>query len=224
MDKRFIRNIPTLSEGEQLSLGEKRAVIVGCGGLGGHIAELLVRAGVGKFTLADGDCFEESNLNRQLLSLPENLGQSKAETAARRIEAINERADVRWVSEFFSFENADNILAGADIVMDALDNIDARLLLEEKCAEMGLSLVHGAVEGWSMQCCVVEPGSGLLKRLYGGLATGDGRKSVLSPIPAICAGIQCAEAIKLLCGRESTLSGKLLCGDGQSMEFYTLDV
>lgn len=223
MEKRFSRNFPTLSESEQQLLAVGRAAIIGCGGLGGHIAELLARAGVGSFTLADGDGFDESNLNRQLLALTESLGENKARVGAERIKAINSGAEVISFEEFFTAENADAILCGADIVLDALDSIPARLLLEEKCAEKGLWLVHGAVEGLSFQVSSVPPGSRVLRRLYGN-AAGEGGKSVLSPVPAVCAGVQCAEAVKKLCGREAALENRLLVGSLETMDFVTLDM
>ncbi len=223
MEQRFIRNIPTISEGEQLSLRSKRAVIVGCGGLGGYIAEFMARAGVGGLAVVDGDCFEESNLNRQTLALPSNIGESKARAAEARIKAIDPAIDVRCFEEFFTAENADAILDGADIVLDALDNIPARLLLEDKCAEKGLCLVHGAVQGWSAQICLVEPGDNMLHRLYGEVSAA-GSKSVLPPVPPFCAALQCAEALKKLCGRATELKGRLLVADVQTMDFVAVEL
>jgi len=220
MEQRFIRNMPALSEGEQSLLREKRAVIIGCGGLGGYAAELLARAGVGALTLCDGDRFDESNLNRQVLALPGNLGANKALAAAERVKAIDEGIALCVFPEFFAVENAEKILSGADIVIDALDNAASRLYLESECARRGLWLVHGAVEGFHMQLCAVEPGSGVLARLYAGVPERQG-KCALAPTAAVCAGMQCAEALKLLCGRESGLNGKLLVGDMESMEFDT---
>lgn len=218
MEQRFIRNIPTLSETEQNALSAKHAVIIGCGGLGGHIAELLCRVGIGTVTLVDGDSFDETNLNRQLYALPENLGRNKAICAGERLRSISPSLGLRIFDEFFDGGNAEAVLEGADIVMDALDSVSARLLLEEECAKRGLWLIHGAVEGWNMQLCAVAPGSGILRNLYGG-AVGNGGKSVLSPLPALCAAAQCAEAIKKLCGRASDMDGCLLIGDAQNMEF-----
>ena len=84
--ERHSRNIPSLSIEEMEKLAESRVLVVGCGGLGGNIIEHLTRAGVGSLTVVDGDVFEESNLNRQLLSTSENLGQKKAAAAAERVK------------------------------------------------------------------------------------------------------------------------------------------
>ncbi|MBQ8263728.1 MAG: HesA/MoeB/ThiF family protein [Oscillospiraceae bacterium] len=224
MEQRFKRNIPTISEEEQALLRTKRAVIIGCGGLGGYIAEFLARAGVGGLTLVDGDVFEESNLNRQTLALECNIGMSKAKAAAERVKTIDSAIDVRFAEEFFTAENAAEILKDADIVMDALDNIPARLLLEDECAARGLILVHGAVQGWAAQVCVSEAGSGVLHRIYGSSTGGHADKSVLSPVPPFCAAMQCAEALKKLCGRKSEAEGKLIAADMRSMDIVCIEL
>ncbi len=95
-----------LSREENLMLRKKSAVVVGCGGLGGYIIEMLTRIGIGKLTVIDGDVFEDSNLNRQLLATPENLGTSKAAAALKRIQMINPDVQVNLVSEFITSANA----------------------------------------------------------------------------------------------------------------------
>ena len=96
--------------------------------------------------------------------------------------------------------------------MDALDNIPARLLLEDACAAAGVTIVHGAVRGWSIQAAITPPGSGVLHSIYGSAAAPD-EKSALPFTPPFCAAVQAAEAVKLLCGRPSALEGRLLLAD-----------
>ena len=223
MDNRFLRNIPALSESEQEMLSHKRVLIVGCGGLGGYISECLVRAGVGHITAADGDVFEESNLNRQLLSTEAVLGLNKAETAKTRAEQINSLIDYAAYPEFFSAENAEKLLSGVDLVIDALDSISARLLLEEECAARGLALVHGAICGWSAQVCTVLPNSNILHRLYAN-ADESADKSCICSTPAFCAAIQSAEAVKLLCGKPAATENKLLIADLRYMTFDIVEM
>jgi len=221
MDKRFLRNIPSISESEQELLHGKNVFIAGCGGLGGYICEYLVRAGVGALSVADGDCFEETNFNRQLLSLQSTLGMSKSRAAAERAQQINPDVKLTVFEEFFSIENAEKMLEGADIVIDALDNPSDRILLEEECGKRGLYLVHGAINGWNAQVSVVKPGSSFLKNLYSDFLPSP--SSCLCPTPAICAGLQAAEALKILCGRVSSLEGKLLFADLLNMEFEIIE-
>ena len=126
MDARFERNVPALSEAECELLRTKRAAVIGCGGLGGYLIEMLVRLGIGTVVAVDGDVFETSNLNRQLLSSPALLGRKKAEAAADRVQMINPDVQVIPVCRFLDRENAVEILRGCDVVLDGLDSIEAR--------------------------------------------------------------------------------------------------
>ena len=217
MDERYVRNLPALSAEEQRTLAEKRVLILGCGGLGGFLCEYLVRLGVGEITAADPDRFEVSNLNRQILSSASLLGQPKALAAKERAEAINPAVRFHAVCAAFCAENAAELLAGADLVLDALDNAADRLTLEDACTQAGLTFVHGAIHGWTAQVAVVPPGSGMLHRLYRAEAV-DADKACLVFTPALCAAIQAAEAVKLLTGRPSDLSGQLLMADLLTMD------
>ena len=166
MEERYIRSLGALTEQECDTLHRKTVFVAGCGGLGGYLIEMLLRLGVGTIRAADGDCFEASNLNRQLLSSPLSLGQAKADAAARRAALVN--PDVRFVpiSQFVMTENAAELIQGCDAVLDALDNIQARRLLAHACAEAGIPLIHGAICAWSAQAAVVMPGDDLIDRIY----------------------------------------------------------
>ncbi|MFN2342398.1 MAG: ThiF family adenylyltransferase, partial [Desulfonatronovibrio sp.] len=100
LPKRYLLNIPSLSIEKQTLLARTRVFLIGLGGLGGYILEILSRSGIGSFILADGDHFEESNLNRQILGTTENIGQSKALEAAKRIKSINPFCSARTIPEF----------------------------------------------------------------------------------------------------------------------------
>ncbi len=216
--ERHSRNIPALSPEDMEKLAGSKVLVVGCGGLGGNIIEYLARTGVGSLVVADGDVFEESNLNRQILSTSDNLGKNKAAAAAERVKAIDPSVDVTPVCEFMTKENAAGMMAGVDLVIDALDSAAARLILEDCASEAGLAIVHGAIRGWDLQAMIVPPGSGLLHQLY----TEDyvpGSKTSLAVTPAVCAAIEAAEAIKYLCGRETALDQNLLIGSLADMHF-----
>ena len=206
---RYARQLPILTEAGQRRLAEKRVLIVGCGGLGGHLAEHMVRLGVGHIRAVDPDVFEESNLNRQLLSTTPLLGASKAQAAAARARAIDPNVDFEAVPEAFTAENGDRLLGGCDLVLDGLDSVRDRLLLEAACARHDLPLVHGAVAGELVEAAVSPPGSGLLKTLYEG-APEPAMKATLAYAPACCAAIQSAQALRLLLGEEPPLWGKVL--------------
>lgn len=222
MEPQYERNFPAISAEEQEMLHRKHVLVLGCGGLGGYLIELLARLGVGRLTVVDGDGFEPSNLNRQLYSAPAVLGRSKAMTAAERVRAIAPNTAVEPVQAFFTEQNSDKLVQGTDLVMDALDNLPARLLLEDTCDRCHVPYVHGAILGWNLQVTTGLPGSGVLHELYGGISqqtTNDpANKTSLSMTPAVCAGLQVAEAVKLLTGQPPALSGKLLLLNLRTME------
>lgn len=200
MQARYARNIPALSEEECLTLRQKKLLLVGCGGLGGHILEQLARIGVGAIRVVDGDVFEETNLNRQLLSEVSILGSGKAKAAADRIRRVNPDVMVESAAEFLTEENAAMLLHGCDAVLDALDNIPSRKILAAACAEAGIPYIYGAISGWVAQAGVSMPGDGLIELLYPeGTILKD--KSVLSFTPALCASLQVSLCVKLLTGR-----------------------
>ena len=220
MEERYIRNLGALTEQECAVLRTKTVLVAGCGGLGGYLIEMLLRLGVGTIRAADGDCFEASNLNRQLLSSPLSLGQSKADAAARRAALVN--PDVRFVpiSQFVMTENAAELSQGCDAVLDALDNIQARRLLAHACAEAGIPLIHGAICAWSAQAAVVMPGDDLIDRIYPeGVSLSS--KASLSFTPPFCAALQTALCTRLLTGRPLE-TGRLYVADLLNMELESL--
>ena len=222
MLERYLRNIPALSEEECSRLGTKRVLVVGCGGLGGYIIEMLARLGLGFIRAVDGDCFEESNLNRQLLSTPELLGTSKAQAAMDRINRINPNVTVDARQVFLDENNAEELVSGCDIVVDALDNIEARRILARACERLSVPLVFGAIAGWVAQAALSMPGDGFIDKLYPqGVEVRD--KSALAFTPALCAAMQCSLATCYLCGREVRASS-LKCFDLLNMEFETIDL
>ena len=200
MEQRYLRNIPALTEAECRTLQTKRVLVVGCGGLGGHIIDQLARLGVGALRVVDGDVFEESNLNRQLLSDVSGLGTSKARAAAAHIAGVNPGITVEAVDHHLTAENAAVLVKGCDIVLDGLDNVHSRRLLAAACSAVGVPYVFGAIQGWVAQAAVSLPGDGLIERLFPeDLELRD--KSVLSFTPALCAAVQTALCVKLLVGR-----------------------
>ena len=220
MEERYIRNLGALTETECALLREKTVLVAGCGGLGGYLIEMLLRLGVGELRAADGDCFEASNLNRQLLATPALLGRSKAEAAAERAALVN--PDVRFVSvpEFVTETNVDRLIHGCDAVLDALDNIASRRMLAKACAQAQIPLIHGAICGWSAQAAIVLPGDGLIEKIYpeGAVLTS---KTSLSFTPPFCAALQTALCVRFLIGREIE-TGKLYVADLLDMELESL--
>ena len=220
MERRYIRNVPAITEAECALLRTKRVLIVGCGGLGGNLINLLSRVGVGNLRIVDGDVFEATNLNRQLFSEIPVLGINKARAAAERIQHINPDVVVEPVEAFLTEENAVELIRGCDVVLDALDNVDGRRVLSAACKEAGVPLVYGAIAGWVAQAAISMPGDGLIEKLYPeDVLIRD--KSVLSFTPALCASMQAALCVKLLTGR-NVETGKIYYMDLLNQEFETI--
>lgn len=197
---RYSRNIPALSEAECALLRSKTVAIIGCGGLGGYLIEYLARIGVGSIRCVDADVFEESNLNRQLLSTVSFLGTGKAQTAADRVRAINPDVQVQAFPVFMDNTNVQELITGCDAVLDALDNIPSRRVLAATCAAEKIPYIYGAIAGWVAQAAICMPGEDLIDKLYPE-DTVIKDKSVLSFTPAMCAAMQTSLCIKLLTGK-----------------------
>ena len=220
MDGRYARNIPALTRAECEVLRQKRILVVGCGGLGGHIIDQLARIGVGFLRVVDGDVFEASNLNRQLLSSVPLLGVSKAKAAADHIARVNPDVAVEAAEAFLSESNAESLLENCDIVMDALDNIPSRRILAAACEKASIPYIYGAIQGWVAQAAISMPGDQLIDKLYPEeIEITD--KSVLSFTPALCASMQVSLCIKLLLGR-SVETGTVYYFDLLNQEFETI--
>ena len=223
--ERYLRNHDAISEAEQATIAIDRMLVVGCGGLGGIVIECLARIGVGHLRVVDGDLFEASNLNRQILCSTMNLNRPKTLAAKQRVMAVNPLVEVDAVQADLTAENAMELVADCDVVVDCLDNIPSRLVLQEAAKNAGLPLVHGAVAGWFGQVCVVQPGEDLLSILYGDAREEQGEEvsaGALSFTVAAVGALQAAEAVKLLLGRQG-LSGELLMLDllnGSSTRFH----
>jgi molybdopterin/thiamine biosynthesis adenylyltransferase len=215
MENRYIRNLTTISEDEMKILKKSKVLVIGCGGLGGYIIEMLSRIGIGSITVLDGDVFDETNLNRQLFSAMSNIGRKKVVVAEERVKDVNPQVKFTGYASIFSEENSDDIIKGHDIVVDAVDNISTRLLLERKCSQHNLPLIHGAIAGWYYQISVVMPGDNTLSKIYSdseekGIETLVGNPSYT---PAAAASAQVSECIKVLLNKEIELRGKLLYVD-----------
>lgn len=222
MDPRYVRNVPALSEAECELLRRKRVLVVGCGGLGGHLIDMLARIGVGFLRVVDGDVFEPSNLNRQLLSEVPLLGVSKAKAAAAKVSRVNPETEVEAVAGFLTEKNARQLLLSCDAVVDGLDNIDSRRILAKECEKAKIPFIYGAVSGWVAQAAVSMPGDHLVETLYPeGVVLKN--KSVLSFTPALCASIQVALCVKLLTGRPVE-TGKLYYFDLLNQEFESIPI
>lgn len=224
-EKRYTRNGTTVTPEEMRILKKSSVCVLGCGGLGGGVIEGLVRIGVGRITAVDGDVFDETNLNRQVLSHENNIGKRKAEEAAAQMKIINSDVEIVPVTEFLNEENAARIIKGHDIAVDALDNATARKLLERACEEENIPLVHGAIAGWNGQVAVIMPGDRMLETIYEGGEDRGEETETGNPsfTPAVVSAMEVAETIKLLLGKDGVLRNRLLMIDLLNHQYETID-
>ncbi len=214
----YARNQKRLSSAEQIKLLNSHVAIIGLGGLGGTVTEILARIGIGTLTLVDGDQFDDSNLNRQLLSSTELLGTPKALAAEARVKAVNPAVETRPYSEYLSAENGVDLLGDASIAVDCLDSITDRFILESLCRQREIVMVSAAIGGSSGQLTVTYPGDDGLARVYGPpeKAVRRGVESTLGTLPFAAitlAAMECAEVVAIAAGNPSELRNRLLITD-----------
>jgi len=199
--RRYRHNLGTFSCAGQLKLLESKVVLIGLGGLGGHLLEQLGRAGVGEIVGVDADVFDETNLNRQLLSNEGNLGKVKAYQAKERLEKINKAVKFTGFSCCLD-ELPDEVWQNAALVFDCLDNIADRLKLAHKCSEIKCLLVHGAIAGWYGEVGVVWPESEMLEKHYQGQREGLEKELGTPPFTAaVAASLMAAKGVQILTGK-----------------------
>ncbi|HBW38016.1 HesA/MoeB/ThiF family protein [Desulfosporosinus sp. BICA1-9] len=222
---RYGRNKKTLSDEDQLKLAASSVAIVGCGGLGGYIAEEFARIGVGRLIIIDGDRLEVSNLNRQIMATELNLGQWKVEAAQERLRSVNSEVRVDVVKGWFEEDRGAELLREVDLVCDALDSLPARVGLERVCHQIELPLVFASIAGWFGQLGVSLPGDHSVARLYGradkGVESAWGNPAFT---PAVLASLSVAEGVKLLVGRQPSLRHAWLQVDLLTMEFERFEI
>lgn len=220
-EKRYERNGMSVTPDDMTILKNSSVCVIGCGGLGGGVIEGLARTGVGRLTAVDGDTFDLSNLNRQILSDEKNIGHFKADEAAARIRRVNSEVDIRAERIFIDRENIAEILKDHDVAVDALDSQETRLILEEACQNENIPLIHGAICGWSGQAAVVMPGNRMLSKIYdtGCIYSDDNEAGNPYFTAAVISAIQVAETVKVLLDKGGALKNRLITVDLREHEY-----
>ncbi|MDR0493314.1 MAG: ThiF family adenylyltransferase [Nitrososphaerota archaeon] len=212
----------------QEKLSKARVAVVGVGGLGSVSALYLALAGVGYIRVIDQDTLEPNNLHRQIIYTIENLAYPKAEVAAQQLQNHNPFIKVEAISENLNANNAERILSDIDVVVDGLDNMATRHLVNYTCIKLGIPYVFGAAISLEGNLSVFHPPqTGCLACLIpNGLKRGDicDTRGILGATAGIIGSLQALETIKLITGIGKPLKGKLLVCDFTDMNFTTLDI
>jgi len=212
---RYQRNIGSLGIEGQLKLRRARVAVIGAGGLGGILIELLARLGIGTLVVIDGETFTEDNLNRQILCTEAWIGRSKVDAARQRVSQINSAVEVEAHNIFIHRDNIDALIKGCCLVIDALDSIRLRLILQEAAARLAMPFIHGAVAGFVGEIMTVCSGDRGLTAFYEGgqhiPCTGiEVELGTPTVTPAVTAALQVMEAVKLITGRGELIRDRLL--------------
>jgi molybdopterin/thiamine biosynthesis adenylyltransferase/rhodanese-related sulfurtransferase len=231
--RRYSRHlmIPEVGEAGQLKLLESRILLIGAGGLGSPASLYLAAAGVGRLGIVDDDRVDDSNLQRQIVHSTQELGEPKAESAKRTVEALNPDVEVVPYLERLSSENIDRILAdGWDVIVDGTDNFPTRYLVNDAAVWHDLPLVYGSIYRFEGQVSVFKPGVGPCYRCLfpepppPELAPSCAEGGVLGVLPGIVGSLQANEALKLALGIGDPLIGRLLLFDALADEFSEVSI
>jgi molybdopterin-synthase adenylyltransferase len=225
--ERYARNMKIYSLEDQAALLRASVSIVGLGGLGGGVTEILTRIGIGTLHLIDGDHFEDSNLNRQFLSKLNLLSVSKAEAAFERIKEINPSITAYHHHEFLTEETGDKLLGQPDVVVDCLDSLHTRLVLEKFAKKMEIPMVSAAVAGGSGHVTVIFPEDTGLQLIYGDKVDPSmkGAEASLGCLPhavTLLASIECSEVVKIILKKGTLSRNQLIVFDLGDNSFETL--
>jgi molybdopterin/thiamine biosynthesis adenylyltransferase len=226
---RYVRNVGTVGLEGQAKLLRSTVAVVGLGGLGGYVTEALARMGVGRLMLVDGDVFEEHNLNRQTLSAEAKLGTEKTQAARQRVAEINSAVEVTSHAALLTRKNLPRLLKGADVVVDGLDRLPTRLILQDGAQTLGIPMVHGSIAGFLGQVMTIFPGDPGLHSLYGeaGDLPEQGLEAQLgtpAATPMAVAAWEAQEVVKILVGQGELLRHRLLVMDMESGTIETLQL
>ena len=218
-----------LGEKGQDRLCKSKVAIVGVGGLGTVSALYLALAGVGYIRLIDQDTIEVQNLHRQILYTPADLHYPKAEVAAKRLQELNPLVKTEAFSENMNASNVERLLRNVDCVIDGLDNMATRYLVNRACVKLKIPYVFGAVIAIEGNLSVfTPPETGCLECLMPNLSDNDlmtcSVRGVIGAAPGVIGTLQAMETIKLLAGIGSVLKGKLLVCDLSDMDFTSIEI
>jgi adenylyltransferase/sulfurtransferase len=223
--ERYLRQIPLIGEEGQEKLRGAKILIVGAGGLGTPAALYLAAAGVGQIRIIDPDRVDRTNLNRQILHTEKDIGRPKVHSAAEKLRALNPEVEIEPIEDALREENSDPLVRGMDLLLDALDNFQARYILNRAAVSCGIPLIHAAVNGLSGQMTTVIPGKTPCLECIFPHPPPAARPPVLGITAGMLGLLQAGEALRLLLSQNAVAANRLLVWDGReaSLEYIPMD-
>lgn len=231
--ERYARHIMLREVGGpgQARLKAARVLVVGAGGLGSPILLYLAAAGVGTIGVADDDVVSNSNLQRQVIHTDARIGMAKTRSAEMTMKALNPFITVQQHPQRVTAENAAELLAGYDLVLDGTDNFAARYLLNTACIAAGKPLLSGAISQWEGQLSLYDPARGapcyacvFPEAPAPGLAPSCAEAGVMGALPGVIGAMMAGEAIKEITGAGQTLRGRLVLHDALWGESRVIEI
>jgi molybdopterin/thiamine biosynthesis adenylyltransferase/molybdopterin converting factor small subunit len=223
---RFSRQVmlEEIGYGGQLKLKNARVCVVGVGGLGNPITSRLVAMGIGHLRIIDRDVIELSNLHRQTMYYESDVGQIKVEVAAKKLQKLNPECKIESLAISVNEYNAKEIIDGCDVVIDALDSVNARYALNKACVEKNIPFVTGAAVGVSGQAFTIIPKQSacyycMFPDLNEDTMPTCSIEGVHPSILSLVGGIEVAEAVKIILGKKPSLSERILHIDLENLDF-----
>lgn len=224
--KRYDRQIMIRGFGEegQEKLKRAKVLIAGAGGLGSPASLYLAAAGVGMIRIIDRDKVELSNLNRQVLHWDEDIGRRKVDSTAEKLGKLNRWVEIEAIEETITEDNVSQLVAGFDLIVDAMDNRPTRYLLNKAAIDNNIPFFHGAIYGFEGRAMTIIPGkTACLRCVYRGVLPEE-KFPVIGVTPAVIGCIQATEVIKYIVGIGELLTNRLLVYDGLNLKFTELRV
>jgi molybdopterin/thiamine biosynthesis adenylyltransferase len=217
-------------EGQE-RLAAAHALVIGAGGLGSPVALYLGSAGLGRITLVDADTVDVTNLQRQIAHAQDRVGQAKVDSARKAIHALNPAVNVQVVAQRADAALLDTLVPGVSVVLDCTDNFATRHAINAACVRHRVPLVSGAAIRFDGQVAVYDPRDDqapcyacVFPPQQAVEETRCATMGVFAPLVGVIGSLQAAEALKLLAGAGTTLTGRLLMLDGLRMEWNEIRV
>ena len=203
--------------------------VIGAGGIGNPVITQLTAMGIGKLKIVDRDVIEISNLHRQHLYTDEDIGKVKVEAALERLRKINPQVEIEAVPTSVTIYTAEDLVKGSDIVIDALDSIEARYALNDACIKQNIPFIYAGALGMLGSVCTILPNkTACLRCMFPKLEEDEmptcSTEGVHPSILYLVSGIQVSEAVKLITGQQPTLANTLLYVDLTNLSFEKIQM
>lgn len=213
----------------QEKLRNSTITVVGTGGLGSPIAQQLTAMGIGRLRVVDRDVIEISNLHRQILFGPDDVGLPKVEVAVRKLKNLNPDVELEAITTSLNDDSASDIVRGSDVIVDGLDSIYARYALNRACLKLNIPYIFGsAIETTGSASTFIPKKTPCLECLYPNLRDEDlpkcGTEGIHPSILTIISSIEVSEAVKVLVGKEPSLTGNLFYADIRELNFDKIKI